>query len=152
MQVQTSSTEQQVVMSTANLRGMASVLPQGTVLMQQAIPASSLPSQLKPNTASSQPNITILSNKSSSLSRLSLLAQHPQGHAAAATSQIQIKPNGTATFTTVSKPGQPLQRQVIPVQTLPGTCKYSVQYMYSIIRLLVNEKNSRKLDYTVKSC
>lgn len=139
MQIQTSSTEQQVVMSSTNLRGMTSVLPQGTVLMQQTIPTSSLPSQMKSNAAASQSNITLLSNNakgSSSLSRLSVLAQHPQGHATAATSQIQIKSNGATTFTTVSKPGQPLQRQVLPVQTLPG--KYYVQHVYSIIRPPVN--------------
>ena len=118
---------------------MTSVLPQGTVLMQQTIPTSSLPSQMKSNAAASQSNITLLSNNakgSSSLSRLSVLAQHPQGHATAATSQIQIKSNGATTFTTVSKPGQPLQRQVLPVQTLPG--KYYVQHVYSIIRPPVN--------------
>lgn len=127
MQVQSSSTGQQLVVSTSTgLRGMSSVLPQGAVLMQQAIPTTSLPTQMNTNNPSSQSpsKVTIISNNqkgSSSLSQLSLLAQHPQGHGTPAISQIHIKPStaATATFTSSTKPGTTIQRQVLPVQTLP---------------------------------
>ena len=123
MQVQASSATQPVVMTTSNLRGVSPVLPQGTVLMQQAI-ATSLPNQIQGNSPASQAQskVTIIGNKgSSSLSQLSLLAQHPQGHSASATTQIHIKPNTTGpTFTTTSNPGATIQRQVLPVRTLAG--------------------------------
>ena len=124
MQVQTSSATQPVVMTTSNLQGVSSVLPQGAVLMPQAI-ATSLPNQMQGNNPALQSpsKVTIIGgNKgSSSLSQLSLLAQHPQGHPTSITTQIHIKPNTSGpTFTTTTNPGATIQRQVLPVQTLPG--------------------------------
>ena len=124
MQVQTSSATQPVVMTTSNLQGVSSVLPQGAVLMPQAI-ATSLPNQMQGNnpTLQSPSKVTIIGgNKgSSSLSQLSLLAQHPQGHPTSITTQIHIKPNTSGpTFTTTTNSGATIQRQVLPVQTLPG--------------------------------
>lgn len=138
MQVQASSATQPVLMTTSNPRGVSPVLPPGAVLMQQAI-ATSLPSQMQGNSPASQPQskVTIIGNKgSSSLSQLSLLAQHPQGHSASATTQIHIKPNTTGpTFTTTSNPGATMQRQVLPVRTLPGDvfidCSCQSQFTYN---------------------
>jgi hypothetical protein len=128
MQVQASSGNQPVVMTTSNLRGVSPVLPQGAVLMP-----TSLPNQMKANNPASQSpsKVTIIGNKgSSSLSQLSLLAQHPQGHSA--TTQIHIKPNTSGpTFTTNTNPGATIQRQVLPVQTLPGIC---FVYVLSVIK------------------
>ncbi|XP_028409626.1 transcription initiation factor TFIID subunit 12-like isoform X2 [Dendronephthya gigantea] len=120
MQVQTSSGKQPVVMTTSNLRGVSPVLPQGAVLMQQTI-KTSLPNQGNNSATQSPSKVTIIGNKgSSSLSQLSLLAQHPQGHAP--TTQIHIKPNTSGqTFTAASNAASAtIQRQVLPVQTLPA--------------------------------
>ena len=124
-----SSAAQPVVMTTSNLRGVSPVLPQGAVLMQQTI-ATSLQNQMQGNNPASQSpsKVTIIGNKgSSSLSQLSILAQHPQGHARSATTQIHIRPNTSGpTFTTTSNPGATIQRQVMPVHTLPG----SIYFLY----------------------
>ena len=123
MQVQASAAKQPVVMTTSNLRGVSPVLPPGAVLMQQGI-ATSIPNQIQgSNPATQSPSkVTIIGNKgSSSLSQLSLLAQHPQGHSGSAATQIHIKPNTSGpTFTTNTNPGPTIQRQVLPVQTLPA--------------------------------
>ena len=123
MQVQTSSAAQPVVMTTPRLRGVSPVLPQGAVLMQQPI-TTSLATQIQGTNPASQSTskVTIIGNKgSSSLSQLSLLAQHPQGHASPGTTQIHIKPNTSGpTFTSAANAGATIQRQVLPVQTLPG--------------------------------
>ena len=127
MQGQPSSAAQPVVMTTSNLRGVSPVLPQGAVLMQQTI-ATSLQNQMQGNNPASQSpsKVTIIGNKgSSSLSQLSLLAQHPQGHARSATTQIHIRPGGP-TFTTTSNPGATIQRQVLPVHTLPGSISFYI--------------------------
>ena len=105
--------------------------------MQQAI-ATSLPNKIQGNSpaSQSQSKVTIIGNKgSSSLSQLSLLAQHPQGHSTSATTQIHIKPNTAGpTFTTTSNPGATMQRQVLPVRTLPGDvfidCSCQSQFTY----------------------
>ncbi|XP_046849168.1 transcription initiation factor TFIID subunit 12-like isoform X1 [Xenia sp. Carnegie-2017] len=121
VQVQTSSANQPVVMTTSNLRGVTSVIPQGAVLMQQAI-ATSIANQMTGSNQSSQSSpskVTIIGNKgSSSLSQLSLLAQHPQGQPTTGTTQIQIKPNNVGT--TMSNPNPTIQRQVLPVQAIPA--------------------------------
>jgi hypothetical protein len=135
MQVQASVAKQPVVMTTSNLRGVSPVLPQGAVLMQQGI-ATSIPNQMQGNNPVSQSpsKVTIIGNKgSSSLSQLSLLAQHPQGHSGTATTQIHIKPNTAGpTFTTNTNPGATIQRQVLPVQALPGI-KYHIFNQTSVV-------------------
>ena len=113
IQIPSNTTSQQVVMSTANV--LPSVLPPGTVLMQPTaqINTATLQSQ-------SPSKVTIINNNqqgSSSLSQLSILAQHPQGHGSTPSSQVHIKPTGVTTGT---KPATTIQRQVLPVQTLPG--------------------------------
>lgn len=145
MQVQASSGKQPVVMTTSNLRGVSPVLPQGAVLMQQAI-KTSLPNQGSNSASQSSSKVTIIGNKgSSSLSQLSLLAQHPQGHSP--TTQIHIKPNTSGqTFTTATNAASAtIQRQVLPVQTLPGnflnsncmkTCMYvCTKCMFTVLSL-----------------
>lgn len=130
VQVQTSSANQPVVMTASNLRGVTSVIPQGAVLMQQAI-ATSIANQMTGSNQSSQSSpskVTIVGNKgSSSLSQLSVLAQHPQGQPTAGTTQIQIKPNNVGT--TMSNPNPTIQRQVLPVQAIPGKLRYEFDYL-----------------------
>ena len=140
VQVQTSSTgQQQVVMSpTTNLHGVSPVLPQGSVLMQQTIPASSLTSPMNTTNlqqTQSPSKVTIINNNnqkgSSSLSQLSLLAQHPQGHGTTTNNQIHIKPSGSTA--TVSKAGTTIQRQVLPVQSLPGKKRHDLHCIIYVI-------------------
>ncbi|XP_046849169.1 transcription initiation factor TFIID subunit 12-like isoform X2 [Xenia sp. Carnegie-2017] len=98
VQVQTSSANQPVVMTTSNLRGVTSVIPQGAVLMQQAI-ATSIANQMTGSNQSSQ-------------------SSPSKGQPTTGTTQIQIKPNNVGT--TMSNPNPTIQRQVLPVQAIPA--------------------------------